>query len=87
MGSKLSTGSIRFFLFADGLADLLQLETDGGHGVTTSPEILPREAPLLAAPSGYGDSALPLEKPAHRSPCRCSGIVARNAQGSWRKMC
>ena len=67
MGSKLSTGSIRFFLFADVLADLLQLEPDGGHGVTTGPEMLPREVPLLAAQSGYGDSALPFEKPDHRS--------------------
>jgi hypothetical protein len=67
MGSKLSTGSIRFFLFADVLADLLQLEPDGGHGLTTGPEMLPREVPLLAAPSGYGDSALPFEKTDHRS--------------------
>ena len=67
MGSKLSTGSIRFFLLADVLADLLQLEPDGGHGVTTGPEMLPREVPLLAAQSGYGDSALPFEKPDHRS--------------------
>ena len=63
----LSTGSIRFFLFADVLADLLQLEPDGGHGLTTGPEMLPREVPLLAAPSGYGDSALPFEKTDHRS--------------------
>ena len=67
MGSKLSTGSIRFFLLADVLADLLQLEPDGGHGVTTGPEMLPREVPLLAAQSGYGDSAIPFEKPDHRS--------------------
>jgi hypothetical protein len=63
----LSTGSIRFFLFADVLADLLQLEPDGGHGLTTGPEMLLREVPLLAAPSGYGDSALPFEKTDHRS--------------------
>ena len=67
MGSKLSTCSIRFFLFADVLADLLQFEPDGGHGVTTGPEMLPREVPLLAAPSGYGDSAVPFQKPDHRS--------------------
>ena len=66
MGLKLSAGSIRFFLFADVLADLLQLEPDRGHGVTTGPEMLPREVSLLAAQSGYGDSALPFEKPDHR---------------------
>ena len=65
--SKLSAGSIRFFLFADVLANLLQLEPDGGHGVTTGPEVLPREVSLLAAQSGYGDSALPFQKPDHRS--------------------
>jgi hypothetical protein len=66
MDSKLSAGSIRFFLFADVLADLLQLEPDGGPGVTAGPEMFPREVSLLAAPSGYGDSALPFEKPDHR---------------------
>ena len=66
MDSKLSAGSIRFFLFADVFADLLQLEPDGGHGVTTGPEMLPREVSLLAAQSGYGDSALPFQKPDHR---------------------
>ena len=52
MDSKLSTGSIRFFLLADGLADLLQLEPDRRHGVTTGTEILPREVPLLAGLPG-----------------------------------
>jgi hypothetical protein len=66
MDSKLSAGSIRFFLFADVWADLLQLEPDRGHGVTAGPEMLPREVSLLAAQSGYGDSALPFEKPDHR---------------------
>src|SRR4029077_15101108 len=66
MDSKLSTGSIRFFLFADVLADLLQLEPDRRHGVTTGPEMLPREVPLLAAQTGYGDGALPFQKPDHR---------------------
>jgi len=41
MGSKLPTGSIRIFLSADVSADLLQLEPDGGHGVTPGPEMLP----------------------------------------------
>jgi len=67
MDSKLSAGSIRFFLFTDVLADLLQLETDRRHSISTSPEMLAREVSLLAAQSGYGDCALPFEKPDHRS--------------------
>ena len=67
MDSELSTVPIRFFLFADVLADLLQLETDRGHGVTTAPEMFSREVSLFAAQSGYGDGALPFEKPDHRS--------------------
>jgi hypothetical protein len=35
MHSKLSAGSIRFFRLPDVLADLLQLEPERGHGVTT----------------------------------------------------
>jgi hypothetical protein len=66
MGSKLPTGSIRIFLSADVSADLLQLEPDGGHGVTPGPEMLPGEVSLLAAPSGYGDGALAFEKPDHQ---------------------
>ena len=66
MVSKLSTGSIRFFLFADVLANLLQLEPNRGYGVTTGPQMLPREVPLLAAQSGYGDGALPFQKSDHR---------------------
>ena len=66
MDSKLSAGSIRFFLFADVLANLLQLEPDRGHGVTTGPQVLPREVSLLAAQSGYGDGALPFQEPDHR---------------------
>ena len=55
MDSKLSAAPIRFFLLADVLADLLQFETDRGHGVSASPEMLAREVSLLAAQSGYGD--------------------------------
>ena len=66
MDSKLSAASIRFFLFADVLADLLQLEPDRGHRVATGPEMLPREVSLLPGQSGYGDSALPFEKPDNR---------------------
>jgi len=64
--SELSAVSIRFFLFADVLADLLQLEPDGGYGVSTGPEMLAREISLFATHSGYGDRALPFRKPDHR---------------------
>ena len=67
MGSKLSAAPIRFFLFADVLADLLQFEPDRGHGVTTDPEMFPGEVSLLAAQAGYGDGALPFQKPDYRS--------------------
>jgi hypothetical protein len=54
MGSRLSSCSIRFFLFADVWADLLQLEPDGGHGVTTGPagnaEVLGSEMDSSGAP-------------------------------------
>jgi hypothetical protein len=67
MDSQLSTVSIRFFLFADVLADLVQLEPDGGYGVSTGPEVLAREISLFATHSGYGGRALPFQKPDHRS--------------------
>ena len=66
MHSKLSAASIRFFLFADVLANLLQLEPDRGHGVTAGPQVFSREVSLLAAQSGYGDGALPFQKSDHR---------------------
>jgi len=64
--SELPAVSIRFFLFADVWADLLQLEPDGGYGVPTGPEVLAREISLLAPHSGYGDRALPFQKPDYR---------------------
>jgi hypothetical protein len=67
MDSELSAVSIRFFLFADVLADLLQLESDGGYGISTGPEMPAREISLFATPSGYGHRALPFQKPDHRS--------------------
>jgi hypothetical protein len=67
MDSALSAVPIRFFLFAHVLADLLQLESDGGYGVATGPEMLAREISLFAAHSGYGDRALPFQEPDHRS--------------------
>jgi len=63
MDPKLSARSIRFFLFADVLADLLQLEAHGGHGISTSPEMLAREISLFAAQSGYRYRALPFQNP------------------------
>ena len=66
MNSKLSACSIRSFLFADVLADLLQLQPDCGHGITAGPEMLTCEFSLLPAQSGYGDGALPHGKPDHR---------------------
>ena len=66
MHSELSAASIRFFLFADVLADLLQLEPDGGYRISTSPEMLAREISFFATHAGYSDGALPLEKPDHR---------------------
>ncbi len=55
--------SIRFLLFADLLADLLQFKPDRGDGVTSSPAMLTREISLLAAQSGHRNRALPLEEP------------------------
>ena len=59
--------SIRFFLVADVLANLLPFEADGRNRVSTGPEVLAREVPLAATQSGYGDRALPLDEPDDRS--------------------
>jgi hypothetical protein len=59
--------SIRILLFADVLADLFQLEPDGGHGITAGPEMLAREVPFFAAQSGNRNGTFPLEKPDHGS--------------------
>jgi hypothetical protein len=75
MDSKLSAASIRFFLFADVRANLLQLETDSGHRVSTSPEMLAREVSLFAAQSGYSDGAVPFQKPDHRGNRVLGGIA------------
>ena len=61
---ELSAVPIRGLLLADVLADLLQLESDGGHRVAASPEVLSGEVPLLAAKPG--NSTLALQKPDHR---------------------
>jgi len=58
---------IRGLLLADVLADLLQLELDGGHGVAACPEVLSGEVPLLAAQPGDCIGTLPLQKLDHRS--------------------
>src|SRR5262245_52332061 len=65
-GSELPACSIRVFLLADVLADLLQFKADRGYGVAAGPEMLTREIPLFAAQPGNGDRALPFEEPNHR---------------------
>jgi hypothetical protein len=50
---------------ADGLANLLQFEPDCGHRVAASPEVCPREIPLLSRKPGDGDRALPLQESNH----------------------
>ena len=62
MHSEMSAVASGFFLFAEVRANLLQLEPDSGHGVTTGPEMLAREVPLFPAQSGYDDGALPFQK-------------------------
>ncbi len=51
--------TIRGLLFADVFADLLQLEAHCGHRVSTGPEVLAREIPLLATQAGHRYGALP----------------------------
>ena len=75
MHSELSAASIRFFLFADVLTDLFQLEPDRGDSVTAGPEMLAREVPLFPAQSGYGDGALPFQKSDHRSDRMLGGMA------------
>ena len=65
--SKLSVLSIRGFLLADVLADLLQFKADRGDSVTAGPEMFAREIPLLTAQSGNRNCTLPLQKSDHRS--------------------
>src|SRR2546421_2797758 len=62
-GSELSVLSIRGFLLADVLSDLLQFKTDGGDSVTASPEMFAREIPLLTTQPGNGDCTLPFKNP------------------------
>ena len=66
-GSELSVLSIRAFLLADVLADLLQFKADRGDSVTAGPEMFAREIPLLTAQPGNGDGTLPLQKSDHGS--------------------
>ncbi len=66
-GSELSVCSIRGFLLADVLADLLQFKADRGDSVTAGPEMFAREIPLLTAQSGNRNCTLPLQKSDHRS--------------------
>src|SRR5438874_3176179 len=48
------------------LRTLLQLETHRGHRVSTGPEVLAREIPLLATQAGHRYGALPSQKSDHR---------------------
>src|SRR5712692_446447 len=66
-GSELSVCSIRGFLFADVLADLLHFEANRRDSVTAGPQMLAREIPLLPAQPGNGDGTLPLPKSDHGS--------------------
>src|SRR6266550_8194282 len=66
-GLELSVCSIRGFLLADVLADLLQFKADRGDSVTAGPEMFAREIPLLTAQPGNRNCTLPLQKSDHRS--------------------
>ena len=66
-GSELSVCSIRGFLLADVLADLLQFKADRGDSIAAGPEMLARKIPFLAAQPRYGDRTLPFQKPNHGS--------------------
>ena len=65
--SELSVGSIRVFLFADVLADLLQFEPNGGHRITAGPEVLASEVSFLTPQASNRDGTLPLQETDHRS--------------------
>src|SRR5207253_1455292 len=49
-------------LLADIATDSFQFKSDSRDGVTTSPEMLPREVALSALQAGDGNRALALEK-------------------------
>src|SRR5436309_12824653 len=66
MSLETAAVTIRGLLFADVFADLLQLETHRGHRVSTGPEVLAREIPLLATQAGHRYGALPFQKSDHR---------------------
>ena len=66
-GSELSVCSIRGFLLADVLADLLHFEADRRDSVSAGPEMFAREIPLLTAQPGNGDCTLPLQESDHGS--------------------
>ena len=74
-GSELAVLSIRGFLLADVLADLLQFKADRGDSVTAGPEMFAREIPLLTAQPGNGDCTLPLQESDHGSDRVVGGIA------------
>jgi hypothetical protein len=53
--------TIRGLLFADVFAHLLQLKAHCGQGVSTGPEVLAREIPLVATQAGHRYGALPFQ--------------------------
>jgi hypothetical protein len=59
-------GSIRAFLLADVLANLLQFESDRGNSIAPRPEMLPGEVPIFATQSGNRDGTLPFQEPDYR---------------------
>jgi hypothetical protein len=63
--SELPAGTIRGFLFADVLADLLQFEPARGHRITAGPAVFAGEVSLLSAHTHNRDGALPLQEPDH----------------------
>ena len=70
--SELSVGSIRVFLFADVLADLLQFEPNGGHRITAGPEVLASEVSFLTS----GESRCTCVRGPASDALRLSGILS-----------
>src|SRR6266513_22223 len=66
MSLEAAAVTIRGLLFADVFADLLQLKAHRGHRVSTGPEVLASEIPLLATQAGHRYGALPFQKSDHR---------------------
>ena len=70
-----TSGSIRFLLVADVLADLLQFEPDRRDRIPASPKMLAREVPLATTQSGYGNALFPLRNPMSEATGYFGGIA------------